>query len=59
MKRIVPLFTRFYSDAIYLANSLYRPTIDISLLHCSEKEWNNDGCFRVECYDCIYYIYKK
>jgi hypothetical protein len=45
---------------MYVANTLYKPSIDVSLLYCNEEEWlyNNVG-IRVECYDCIYYIYKK
>lgn len=58
MKRTITLFTHFYSDAIYVANTLYKPAIDVSLKICDEKEWlYNDGCIIIECYDCIYYIY--
>ena len=60
MKRKVVLFTHFYSDAMYIANTLYRPAIDVSLTRCDEEEWlYNDGEIRVECYDCICHIYKK
>ena len=60
MKRKVVLYTHFYSDAIYIANTLYRPAIDVSLTRCNEEEWlHNDGEIRVECNDCIYRIYKK
>lgn len=61
MRREITLFTRFYKDAMYIANTLYRPVIEIeSLTRCNEEEWMyNDGCIIVECYDCIYYIYRK
>lgn len=60
MKRTIALFTHFYSNAIYIANTLYRPAIDVSLTRCNEEEWlHNDGEIRVECNDCIYRIYKK
>lgn len=60
MKRKITLFAHFYSDAMYVANTLYRPAIDSSLTPCDEEEWlYNDGYIRVECWDCIYYIYHK
>ena len=60
MKRKIALYTNFYSDAMYIANTLYRPAIDVSFTCCKEETWiYDDGYIRVECYDCIYYIYKN
>lgn len=57
MKRRITLFTYFYSDAISLTDTIFR-TIGVSLTRCDEEEWiYNSGCIRIECYDCIYYIY--
>lgn len=59
MKRKITLFTYFYGDALSITNTLFR-AIGVSLTDCDEEEWlYNDGCIRIECYDCIYYIYKK
>ena len=60
MKRTIALFTHFYSNAVFVANTLFRPVIDVSLICCNEEEWlHNDGEIRIECYDCIYRIYHK
>ena len=60
IKRKMLIFVDTYSDGMYLANTLYRPAIDVSLTRCDEEEWlYNDGAIRVECYDCIYYFYHK
>lgn len=63
MKRKITLFTHFYDDAIYVANTLntlYNPDTDALPTTHYEREWlYNDGCIRVECQDCVYYIYHK
>ncbi len=60
MKRKIVLYANFYSDAMFVANTLYRPAIDASFTCCKEETWiYADGYIRVECYDCIYYIYKN
>jgi hypothetical protein len=59
MKRKITLFTHFYSDAVSIATALFR-TSGVSFLDCNEEEWlYNDGYIRVECYDCVYYVYRK
>lgn len=59
MKRKILLYANFYSDACYLANTLYRPAIDVSQTICTQEEWEeNDELIRVECWDCVYYIGK-
>lgn len=60
MKRKIILYANFYSDACYVANTLYRPAIDISQTICTQEDWEkNRELIRVEHYDCIYYIGKS
>ena len=59
MKRKITLFTYFYGDAISIANTIFR-AIGVSWKDCDEEEWlYDDGYIRVECHDCVYYIYHK
>lgn len=59
MKRKIVLYALFYSDAVYLANTLYRPAMDISQDICTQEDWEEKGkVIRVEHYDCVYYIVK-
>ena len=59
IKRNMVLYTRNFNDACYLANTLYRPSIDTKQIFCEETSWWDDGCIYVETYDCKYFIYKK
>jgi hypothetical protein len=55
IKRKMLIFTDTYSDAMYLANTLYRPALDKQTI-CSESAFNNGELIRVEREDCIFYI---
>ena len=59
MKREILLYALFYSDAVYLANTLYRPAIDVSQKIPTQEDWENEELIRVECNDCVYYIAKN
>lgn len=56
MKRKMLIFTNTYSDAMYLANTIYRPSLDMGMVKCSESAWHNGELIRVEQEDCLYYI---
>jgi hypothetical protein len=55
MKRKIVLFTNDYSNAMYLANTLYRPALDKQTI-CNESAFKNGELIRVEREGCIFYI---
>lgn len=55
VKRKMLIFTDNYSNAMYLANTLYRPALDKQTI-CGESAFKNGGLIRVEHEDCIFYI---
>ena len=55
MKRKMLIYTNTYNDAMYLANTIYRPSLD-GMVTCTESAWHNGELIRVEQEYCIYYI---